>query len=155
MSIMNKSILVIICGLPGSGKTTLAKKLEKDLPAIRMCPDEWMEDLKVSLWDEPFRDNLEKRLWKFGKELLMDGSNVILEYGFWGKSERDVKLHEARNLGVSVELYYLDVDSNTLKERLSKRDMEGDKILADKVDEYESKIEKPDEAELRLYDNHR
>lgn len=152
---MYKSTLVIICGLPGSGKTTLAKKLEKDLPAIRMCPDEWMEDLKVSLWDEPFRDYLEKRLWKLGKELLMDGGNVILEYGFWAKSERDDKLHEARKLGVRVELYYLEVDPNTLKERLSKRGMEGDNMLANKVDEYTLKIEKPDEAELRLYDNHK
>ncbi len=32
--------LVIICGLPGSGKTTLAKALERRLRAILFEPDE-------------------------------------------------------------------------------------------------------------------
>jgi len=37
---MKNSILHLICGLPGSGKTTLAKKLEREHTAIRLCPDE-------------------------------------------------------------------------------------------------------------------
>ena len=32
----------MLCGLPGSGKTTLAKKLENERQAIRLCPDEWV-----------------------------------------------------------------------------------------------------------------
>ncbi len=34
--------LVVITGLPGSGKTTLALDLAASLPAARMCPDDWM-----------------------------------------------------------------------------------------------------------------
>ena len=30
------------CGLPGSVKMTLAKRLEHELPALRLAPDEWM-----------------------------------------------------------------------------------------------------------------
>jgi len=47
--------LFIVCGLPGSGKTTLAKKFERTLGAIRMCPDEWMQQLAIDLWDETRR----------------------------------------------------------------------------------------------------
>ncbi|MEK7765765.1 MAG: AAA family ATPase, partial [bacterium] len=44
--------LIIVCGLPGSGKTTLAKRLEGQLGAIRFAPDEWMEALSIDLYDE-------------------------------------------------------------------------------------------------------
>ena len=33
--------LHLMCGLPCSGKTTAAKKLEKELNALRLTPDEW------------------------------------------------------------------------------------------------------------------
>src|SRR4051812_438273 len=41
--------LIIVCGLPGSGKTTHAKQLEDRLRAIRFAPDEWMEALGIDL----------------------------------------------------------------------------------------------------------
>lgn len=37
--------LHLLCGLPGSGKTTLARLLEQELPALRLTPDEWMKPL--------------------------------------------------------------------------------------------------------------
>lgn len=43
--------LIIVSGLPGSGKTRLAERLEHDLQAIRLAPDEWMADLGVDLYD--------------------------------------------------------------------------------------------------------
>jgi predicted kinase len=36
-----------MCGLPGSGKTTLGKRLAVEVPAVRLCPDEWMAALGV------------------------------------------------------------------------------------------------------------
>ncbi|MCC7188403.1 MAG: AAA family ATPase, partial [Anaerolineales bacterium] len=44
--------LIIVCGLPGSGKTTLAKCFEEDLHAVRLSPDEWMDALSINLYDE-------------------------------------------------------------------------------------------------------
>ncbi len=148
------SKLILICGLPGAGKTTLAKKMAGELSGVRFCPDEWMEDLGVSLWDAGFRDKLEKRFWVLGKELLQLGQTVILEYGFWGKSERDEKLQEARTLGASVELHFLDTPVEVLKERLAERGMEGDLTIITKLEEYSGQFQRPDEAELKLYDNH-
>ncbi len=148
--------LILICGLPGAGKTTLAKELESSLPGVRFCPDEWMEDMGVSLWEAPVRDALEKRFWELGQQLLGLGQTVILEYGFWGKSERDEKLQAARKLGVGAELYYLNPPLEEIKQRLSKRGQEGDnEIASEKIEEYDGIFERPDEAELRMYDNHK
>ena len=34
--------LFLTCGLPGSGKTTLAKRIEQERPALRLTADEWL-----------------------------------------------------------------------------------------------------------------
>ena len=44
--------LVVITGLPGSGKTTLAAALADSMPACRMWPDDWMMASGIDLWDE-------------------------------------------------------------------------------------------------------
>src|SRR6185369_7620236 len=81
--------LIIVCGLPGSGKTTLAKKLESSLHAIRFSADEWMEALAINLYDENKRSEIERLQWKLAQELLVLGLVVIIEWGTWGRSERD------------------------------------------------------------------
>jgi len=62
--------LVLICGLPGSGKTTLAKQLAAETKAVRLCPDEWKHDLGIDYYDDEARVRLEGRLWRLGQELL-------------------------------------------------------------------------------------
>lgn len=149
-----KATPAIICGLPGVGKTTLAKQLVQDMPAVRFCPDEWMEDLGVTLWDSRSRDVLEKRFIALAKELLVQGQSVVLEYGFWQRKERDALLRMGKSAGARVELHYLDAPSDEIRRRLEKRQMEGDDlIIAEKLDEWIKQFERPDEQEQLLYDN--
>ncbi len=42
--------LVVVTGLPGTGKTRLGKKLATSMPAIRLCPDDWMMASGIDLW---------------------------------------------------------------------------------------------------------
>ncbi|NNE71143.1 MAG: AAA family ATPase [Rhodothermales bacterium] len=51
--------LIIVCGLPGSGKTTRARQLEERLGAVRMAPDEWMDVLGIDLYDGGKRERVE------------------------------------------------------------------------------------------------
>ena len=96
-----------MCGLPGSGKTTHAKQLQATLRAIRFCLDEWIDALSVDVWDERMRAKIEALQWQLGQQLLAFGLNVIIEWGTWGRSERDALRLRARELGAAVELHYL------------------------------------------------
>src|SRR3981081_3284695 len=99
--------LIIVCGLPGSGKTTLAKELENRLRAVRFSPDEWMDALSLNVYDEERRGKIEALQWKFGQELLALGLTVIIEWAGWGRSERDALRLGTRALRASREVHFL------------------------------------------------
>src|SRR5262245_31476661 len=98
--------LIIVCGLPGSGKTTLAKALESRPRAVRCSPDEWLDALSLDLYDEERCGKIEALQWEIGQQLLALGLSVIIEWGTWGRSERDALRLGARALGAAVELHY-------------------------------------------------
>lgn len=117
--------LFLICGLPGAGKTTLAKQLEQTRSAVRLCPDEWIAEILVDVNDRAEMDRLravvEAIQWTMAKRLLALGANVILENGFWSRAERASYRAEAEALGAGVELHYLEVAQDELWSRLAKR----------------------------------
>ena len=83
--------LVLICGLPASGKSTLARELAPKIPAIRLDKDGWATQLGADLWDEEFRARLETPLWVLSRDLLAQGQSVILEIGRASCRERVFK----------------------------------------------------------------
>ncbi len=117
--------LHLICGLPGAGKTTLAKQLEQEHAAIRLCPDEWIAALLADANDiterDRLRDPVEALQWQMGQRALVLGTNVILENGFWSRAERDSYRAQAEALGARVELHYLAVTRDELWRRLARR----------------------------------
>jgi predicted kinase len=142
-----------MCGLPGSGKTTVARRLAAAMPAVRLCPDEWMASLDVDLFDERTRDKLERRFWELAQELLRFGQNVILESGCWQRGERDEKRLIARQLGVAVELHFLDVPFEELCARLADREGFGTvSIGPELLRRYVGFFQAPDSQELALFD---
>jgi len=56
--------LILICGLPGAGKTTFAKRLEVERSALRLTPDDWMARLNIDLFDEARRTAIEGLQWE-------------------------------------------------------------------------------------------
>src|ERR1700720_2379295 len=116
--------LIIVCGLPGSGKTTLAKMLESRLGAVRFSPDEWMDALSIDIYDEERRGKIEALQWKVARELLALRQTVIIEWGTWGRSERDTLRGGPRALAPAVGLHCLSAPVDSLLERIQRRGQE-------------------------------
>ncbi|MFI7641804.1 AAA family ATPase [Nonomuraea sp. NPDC049400] len=156
---MGAGRLILLCGLPGSGKTTHAKRLAAELPAVRLCPDEWLAGLGIDPHDSEARARLERLLWEHARELLRLGQTVILEYGFWSRAERDELRLAARALGAAVELRYLGAPLEELHRRLEARNASGGwgtvPVSRAMLEEWATIFEPPDRAETALYDSER
>jgi len=148
----NGARLIIVCGLPGSGKTTLARTLESKLRAVRLSPDEWMDALSLNLWEEEKRTKIEVLQWKFAQQLLALGLTVIIEWGTWARTERDTLRLGARALGAAVELHYVSAPAEVLFDRIQRRAREQPPIDRNVVSRWFEIFQSPTTEELALFD---
>jgi predicted kinase len=146
----------LICGLPASGKSTLARQLERDTGAVSLDKDSWVIQLGGDVWDDQFRVRVESQLWDLTQELLARGQSVILAWGHWARSERDEKRRVARSLGVGVELHYLHAPLDELLSRAQRRSESGEwsaaPITRAHFEEWSTIFQPPDESEWELFD---
>ncbi len=116
--------LTLFCGLPGSGKTTLAKRLEAGGRGVRLCTDDWQAELNMRHDDTEFHGRLQRMLYLHALTLLRHGVDVILEDGLWMAQERAEKFRDARACVSRIELHVFDVPYDTLWNRLRIRNQD-------------------------------
>ena len=114
--------LHLMVGLPCSGKTTLARKLGYERSALRLTPDEWQVRLFGQDAEAPEHNArhalIEALLWELASRALVLGTNVILDFGFWAREEREDYRSRAKQLGARSEVHFLDVPEDELFRRL-------------------------------------
>jgi predicted kinase len=153
---VSEARLILTCGLPGAGKTTLAKQLAADRGAVRLTKDDWLWALGPTPWASTTQAKVNHELWKLAQEIVRLGLSVVLDFGLAARAERDQMRSVARDLGVGVELHFLDVPADELWRRIEARNSEPPwdcaPIRHDHLDEWTALFQAPDAAELALFD---
>lgn len=144
--------LFMMVGLSGAGKTTLAKQIEAERGALRLTPDEWMDALGIDLFDEPMRAKIEALQWAVASRALKFGMDVILDFGFWSREEREDFVSRAREIGAETEICFLDVPIEELRRRVRARNEAGSvRIEMEQLESYAELFESPAREELERF----
>lgn len=149
-----------MCGVAGAGKTTYAKELESRGYA-RLSIDE-------EVWERFGRYGVDYDAADYARhsavaeaalrarlvELIGLGRDVVVDFSFWQRAERDRYKQLIEEAGASWELVYLKVDPAVLRERLTARSARFDAnaafpITDEILDDFVSSFEEPhDEGEI-------
>lgn len=111
----------LIHGFVGSGKTTYATKLERELPALRFSIDEWITQLygqnpPGEKFDEYHR-RVTSLIWQVATQALRLDQDVILDFGFWSRSSRDDARDRTREVGAESILHSVVCSNDVMKAR--------------------------------------
>lgn len=153
---MNLSRLYLVCGLPGAGKTTRSMAIAAaDSRAVRLCTDDWLEALGISLVDYPPRFRFEPHLIRHAEQLLKAGVSVIAEFATWSRAERDALRDAARAAGAGVELHFVDAPLDELVRRVLARGGPHAEVLANEILlKLGHRFERPAPDEAATYDRY-
>jgi len=113
--------LFLTVGLPGTGKTTEARRLEAEENALRLTKDEWVKALYGLANPPSASDVIEGRLIEIGLRALQLGINVVIDFGLWARDERSALRQAAADLGAAVEMRYFELPPSEQRQRLDRR----------------------------------
>ena len=131
---MNKlaPLVVMMCGVAGSGKTTYAQQLERN-GYVRLSIDEeiWEThgrygiDYPASMYEE-YKSVAEEKLRNRLIELIHNRQQVVIDFSFWQRARRMTYKQLIEEAGGRWELIYLKVNPEVLRTRLAIRSLRFD-----------------------------
>lgn len=149
---MKQPTLFFTVGLPGTGKTTAARRIEVEHEALRLTKDEWMKALYGRENPAAAADVIEGRLIQIALRALELGTNVILDYGLWSRDERSALRHAAADVGAVVVICYFELTPAEQAKRLARRVAEAPHetwpMSEQELTEWALKIDIPTPAEV-------
>ena len=133
--------LHVVCGAPGAGKTTFAKKLAKDLSAVLLDSDQVTQRLimaglqlagmDVNDRDSPaykkvYRDTVYETLWDVA---VINGEHLpVVVAGPFTRECGDVSWPDkiAQRTGMMIKIWFVRCPASTRKQRIAARGEERD-----------------------------
>ncbi|MBR4626723.1 MAG: ATP-binding protein [Ruminococcus sp.] len=149
--------VIMTCGRICSGKSTYALKIAEERRAVILSVDE----ITLALFPEgagemldTYVERAEDYLYRKSLEIVRSGIDVVLDWGFWTRTEREYARKFYREHGIDCELHYLDISDELWEQRVAERNrlVEAGEVSAyyiDKglADKFAGIFEKPDENE--------
>jgi predicted kinase len=115
----------LLHGFIGSGKTTFARQLERELGAVRFSHDEWM--VRLHGWNPPeehyseYFAQVESLIWDEAAREIRAGADVILDFGFWSRESRDEARNRVRSIGAVAKFYEIFCPEQIMRARALER----------------------------------
>ena len=128
--------VILICGKICSGKSTYAEQLRVLNNAVLLSTDEITLALFGQHCGDKHDDYVERTqnyLFNKSLELIEVGINVILDWGFWMKEERDYAREFYNSRNIESEFHYINISDETWQSRLKKRNSE---VLSEETSAY-------------------
>lgn len=118
------SKVILICGKIASGKSYYANQIKNKEKAVILNTDE----LTFALFDNEQGEKYEDRanrannyLMKKTVELIKAECNVILDWGFWTKKQRNEVTGYFKSKNINVEWHYIDIEDELWEENIDER----------------------------------
>ena len=115
--------IILLCGKPASGKTTLRNKIIDRYTNIYSlsCDEEMLEKFGEIPDEKEFNEklNLTKNMLYTKAIKMLKTSDVILDFGFWYKAEREYVKDIFKEY--NIVLIYLNVNHKTLIKNIQNR----------------------------------
>ena len=116
--------VIAICGKICSGKSYYSKKLKDKENAVILSCDELTDILfNNNLGDK--HDEMSKRIWEYllkkAEDIIKTGTNVILDWGFWSKSDRIYIKEYFYSKDIKCELHYINIDDKSWQKNIDER----------------------------------
>lgn len=113
--------IVIIFGLPGTGKTYLSEKLAENLGAIHLNTDKIRHKLhKTNQYDKETKNYIYEEMQQEMEQHLQHKNTVIVDGTFYQKSKRKKFIQTAEKYKTPVFLIQLKARESIVKDRLNK-----------------------------------
>jgi predicted kinase len=139
-------MLIMVMGLPGSGKSYFAKKLAEELDAVYISSDVIRN--QMGLRGQYMLDNkthVYQQMAKAALDCIQNKQNVILDATFYLKRFREMIYSLSKNEGCPLFLIMVNADEHVIKQRLSvpRQDSEADHLVYLKIKDQFEPLERP------------
>jgi uncharacterized protein len=137
----SRPVLIVIFGLIGTGKSTLARALSEELSCGVISSDEVRKEIMgispnerryegfdKGIYSRNITDITYREVLNRGRRAIELGKIVILDASFSKRGLRKLVLHEAEALGALLYFIETKASEEAIKERLTKRESKGGAI---------------------------
>ncbi|VVC03803.1 L-seryl-tRNA(Sec) kinase [Candidatus Bilamarchaeum dharawalense] len=116
-------MLIIICGLPGSGKTTAAKMISKHYSAVHLSSDIIRkQNLQKPQYSDEEKEKVYTEMAEQVEKNLKNGKNVVADATFYKAKQRDRFLALAEKAGTKGFVVICSLPESEIRKRIGKRE---------------------------------